>query len=232
MSDLYVGSYWAARKEDLQQSADRLLACLVGLKERNPAFAQWYEKGTSRMDSLKRPVDLRNNERLSQILEAGRHRRDADGSSISELGFHCGLWNGGSGTMSASISVTCGSHSANPNLRNAVVITLPTLSSGLSCAQCYLDVLKTVAEAWEPEWGGVISESSRNARCSDPAAPFVDWMLYINRIDIDHANLPATAKAVNVAGKGTVIIVQERPIDPNQQLDLANVDKVAAILDL
>jgi hypothetical protein len=229
MSDFYLGAYWGPRQESIGQCADRLQACLERLRDCDEVFSQWYEKGKSRKDALKKPMDFQAKASLVRILDAGRHRRDLDRSVMDDLGFHVGLWNGGSDSRSASISVSCGSYCDNPNLRNAVVINLPEDFGGLADKDRCVQVLKCVAETWEPDWAGVISETSRNARPFNPAMPFVDWIFYINRIGIDRAKLPAAATACEVEGKGTVVIVQDRPIDPASQPDLANANAVGTM---
>jgi hypothetical protein len=229
MNDLYIGAYWGPRQESVGQCADRLIACLERLRDCDEVFSQWFEKGRSRKDALKKLMDFHTKANLFRILEAGRTRRDLDRAVIDDLGFHVGLWNGGAETRSASISISCGIYAENPHLRNSVVITLPEDLGGLSDKDRCVKVLKVVADTWEPDWAGVISETSRNARSFSPALPFVDWMFYINRIGIDRAKLPTAATACEVEGKGTVVIVQDRPIDPASQPDLANAKAVGTM---
>jgi hypothetical protein len=57
-------------------------------------------------------------------------------------------------------------------------------------------------------------------------------MVYINQIGIFPAGLPATATKLELTGKGTVVIVQDHPIDPYKPADLSNVNAVSASLSL
>jgi hypothetical protein len=232
MNDLYLGAYWGPRQESIGQCADRLAAFLEGLCDCDDAFAQWYEKGKSRKSALRKPFNFRANKNVLNILESGRHCRDLDRSVMDDLGFHVGLWNGGTETHSVSISISCGLYCPNPHLRNSVVITLPEDLGGLADKDRCVRVLKIVADTWEPDWAGVISKASRNARAFNPAMPFVDWMFYINRIGIDRAKLPTAATASEIEGKGTVVIVQDRPIDPANEGDLANANAVATMFGI
>ena len=229
MSDLYIGAYWGPRQESVGQCADRLMACLERLRDCDEFFSQWFEKGKSRRDALALPFDLRSKEKTLQLLESGRSKRDVDRTTIEDLGFRIDLWNGKASTRAAAISVRCGLYAENPHLRNSVVIDLPEDLGGLADKDHCAQVLKCVAETWEPDWAGVISRTSRNARSFNPALPFVDWMFYINRLGIDRAKLPDSATAFEVDGKGTLVIVQDRPIDPVNRADLSNANAVAGL---
>jgi hypothetical protein len=232
MSDLYIGAYWGPRQESVAQCAERLMACLERLHDCDEVFSQWFEKGKSRKDALSKPFEFRAEDNVLRLLEASRHRHELDRSVMDDLGFMVGLWNGGSDVRSTSLSVTCGSYIENLNLRNSVVLDLPEELGGLADKDHCVQVLKCVAETWEPDWAGVISRTSRNARSFNPAVPFVDWMVYINQIGIFPAGLPATATKLELTGKGTVVIVQDHPIDPYKPADLSNVNAVSASLSL
>lgn len=229
MNDLYIGAYWGPRQESVGQCADRLMACLERLRGCDEVFSQWFEKGKSRRNALSLPCDLQSQEKTMQLLDSGRSKRDFDRTTIEDLGFRVSLWNGQASTRSASISISCGIYNENPHLHNSVVITLPEDLGGLSDKDRCVKVLKVVADTWEPNWAGVISETSREARHHKPGTPFVDWMFYINRIGIDRAKLPAAATACEIDGKGTVVIVQDSPIDPASQSDLANANAVGSM---
>lgn len=232
MSDLYIGAYWGPRQESVGQCADRLMACLDRLRDCDEVFSQWFEKGKSRRDALALPIDLRSQEKTLQLLESGRSKRDLDRTTIDDLGFRVNLWNGQASTQSATISISCGIYAENPHLRNSVVLDLPEDLGGLADKDHCVQVLKCVAETWEPDWAGVISRTSRNARSFNPALPFVDWMVYVNQIGIVPAGLPARATKMELTGKGTVVIVQDHPIDPSNPADLSNVNAVRASLSL
>lgn len=232
MNELYLGAYWGPRQESIDECANRLMACLERLHECNDAFANWFEKGKSRKSALHNPLDFQSREKVLSILAAGRHRRNLDRSVIDDLGFHIGLWNGYSDFRSVAISVSCGLYCESPHLRNSVVLDLPEELGSVSGKDQCIKILNVVADTWEPDWAGVISETSRNVRQINPELPFVDWMFYINRIGIDHTKLPATATAREIEGKGTVIIVQDRPIDPACQHDLANANAIEMMLSI
>lgn len=232
MSDLYLGAYWGPRRENVGQCADHLTSFLHGLRDCNETFDQWFEKGKSRKNSLASPFDFRSREETFQLLESGRSKRDLDQSTIDDLGFRVSLWNGRTATRSSTISISCGIYADNPHLRNSVVIDFPDDVDCLADKDQCFQVLKCVAETWQPDWAGVISRTSRKARPFNPTVPFVDWMVYVNQIGMFSSKLPVTATTVELEGKGTVVIVQDHPIDPTNPTDLLNVKAVSAALNL
>jgi hypothetical protein len=232
MSDLYIGAYWGPRQESVGQCSERLIACLERLRDCDEVFSQWFEKGKSQRGALALPFDSRSQEKTLQLLESGRSKRDVDRSTIEDLGFRVSLWNGQASTRSAMISIICGIYTANPHLRNSVVLDLPEDLGGFADKVHCVQVLKCIAQTWEPDWAGVISRKSRNSRSFNPELPFVDWMVYVNQIGIVPVGLPATATKMELAGKGTVVIVQDHPIDPSNPDDLSNVSAVSVSLSL
>lgn len=220
MSDLYAGAYWGPRRESIDRCADRFIDCLAGIAKFGDVFAKWYEKGKSSRDARARIIDVQSRESVVRLLEKGRNRRDIDGSVIADLGFHLGVWNGAGRQRAASFSVTCGLYNQNPNLSNAVVLNLPEDLGELADKERCVELLAALVRAWEPEWAGVISTASRNSRPF--RSPFVDWIVYVNR-RVDRSKLPSAASVKVVDGLGTIILVQEHPIDPSNPMDIANV---------
>jgi hypothetical protein len=77
--------------------------------------------------------------------------------------------------------VKCGLYDKNPNLCNCVTLELPEeLGVSNSCEQMK-GLLFATAEAWEPDWAGVMSRESMHRDGFSAERPFVDWMVYISR---------------------------------------------------
>ena len=227
MGDLFIGAYWGPRQESVGQCADRLMVCFELLRDCDEVLSRWFEKGKSPREALGQPVDLLSHEKTLQLLESGRRKRELDRTTIEDLGYRVSLWNGQASTKSANVSICCGIHAENPHLLNSVVFDLPEDLTGLPDRDQCMKILRIFVDTWEPDWAGVISRASRNARPCNPALPFVDWMFYINRVGFDRGKLPAAATAFEIERKGTVVVVQDRPINPASQIDLANVNAVA-----
>lgn len=227
MSDLYIGAYWGPRKESSEQCADRLATCLKELASVSDVFSSWFEKGRSRRDALTHPIQQ---DGILALVKSGSNKRDSDKSAIEDLGFRVGLWNGASEEHSVSLSVTCGSYSQVAGLGNSVVLNFPENLGTLTKREQASEVLASIARAWEPQWAGIISRASRNARPFTPGAPFVDWMIYLSELGSAPSKLPASASVVSVDDLGIIIITQEYPIDANDQSHVQNVQAVEAAI--
>ncbi|HMP80759.1 MAG TPA: hypothetical protein PKD54_14990, partial [Pirellulaceae bacterium] len=189
IDDLYLGAYWRPRKESTEKCAERLLVCLNELAKGSEVFASWYDKARSKRDGktreleLSRPVHLWPQEKVVQLLEMGRNRRDLDKSVIEELGYHVSLWNWGepnraiSPMRSAKLDVHCGVYAEGGNY---VVVDFPEDPDDLIEKEWALQALVAVVRAWEPDGGGIVSRASRSPRPFTPGSPFVDWMIYLN----------------------------------------------------
>lgn len=227
MSDLFIGAYWGPRQESAEQCAERLATCLKELATASDAFPSWYKKGKSRSDALKRPVQPDD---LLMLVESGSNKRDNDKSVIEDLGFRVGVWNGASEERSASLSITCGLFAQNANLRNSVVLDFPEVLGDLGRKEGALQALVAVVRAWEPDWAGVVSRASRSTRPFTPGSPFVDWMIYLNCLDIGPSQLPSSASVVKLGDQGSIIITQDVPVDANDQNHVQNVRAVEAAI--
>lgn len=230
MSDLYIGAYWGPRRESDVQCAHRMTTCLQRLRNCDEVFSQWFQKATSRSNALTLPIDIGPQDAALSLFKSGRNRRDNDQTPIEDLGFRVSLWNGHKSTRSSAMSVACGIYADNQHLRNSVVLDLPDELANASGKDRCLAILTAVVDAWEPDWAGVISRTSRNSRSPNPASPFVDWMVYINRPGINYSSLPSAATTSNIGGRRVVVVVQDRPINPASQADVENADAVATLL--
>jgi len=229
MGDWYIGAYWGPRKESAHMCAERLASCLNDLAAVSKVFAAWYEKGKSRRNALRRTVEP-TQDALVDVLNAERNRRDLSKAVIDELGFRVGLWNGASEEQAASLSISCGMYAQNEYLWNAVVLNFPERLGDLGKKEPALKALLAIVRAWEPEWAGVMSHSSIETRLFTPGSPFVDWMIYLRRDDINRSRVPPSASVVNVDDLGTIIITQDVPVDANNQEHVQNIQVVEAAI--
>lgn len=231
MNDLYIGAYWGARQESPRLCADRLINCLDALRNCSEVFAEWYKKSKSRKGALTLSFDFRSPEQAQSLFETSQIKSDLDQTTIDDLGFRMSLWNGAASPRSAAISIICGVYAKNPHLRNSVVLDLPEILD-LSDKDRYVSVLTSIVQAWEPDWAGVISRATRDSRPFNPAVPFIDWIFYVSRTGLASRSLPATVSTCELPGKGTVVILQDRPIDPANPTDLSIVNAVTDSLNI
>jgi len=230
--DFYVAGYWGPRRESIVECAERLTRCLSFLAECNELFAAWYDKGKSRKDARARQVYPAQREQVLAILEKGRHWTDVPRTLMEDLGFSVGLWNGTSDETASSFRTHCGCYSDVKGLWNNALVEPPGRITAFATVTMMCGILKALITAFEPEWGGVIDGDSRDARNCPIGRPVVDWIFYINRLDIDLSKLPPSASIQPVENLGTIIVVQDRPIDPTNPQDLQNIKMVEAALGL
>lgn len=227
-----LGAYWPSREESIEECGSRLGEFFEKLANCDPVLGSWYERGRSRSEASKRHVDGSDPHYLLDLLARGQNRRDAEPREvIEELGFSVGLWNGAEDDKDAGLSIKCGLHwksqSRNAGLSNNVILTLPSDLGELRRAESMARVLAVVSEAWEPAWAGVMSRSAMNARNFDSGRLFVDWMIYVPW-EVDP--LPPPTSIVQLAGRGSIVVVQ--PIAPagNDPEELARIQRVDELL--
>jgi hypothetical protein len=229
-SGFFVGAYWAARKESIDQCADRLHRFFVDLAACDPTLATWYEKGRSHKQALEKQAEIRDSSYLLSLLDRGRHRRDVGRTVMEELGFRVGLWNGGSENKTAGLNITCGLYwtSPNPNasMSNCLTLDLPEDLGELKHAERMACVLAAIAREWEPDWAGVISRDAMSARAFNAKAPFVDWMVFIPR-KIDGVPAPSSVMQLE---NGSLIVVQPDPPAVNNAEAQERIRKIESIL--
>lgn len=224
--DLYIGAYWKARQESAHQCASRLSRLLVELARCDAVFASWCKKARKRRDATQSQIGIDDVEALSDLLEAGRNRRDIDNRAIDDLGYRVGIWNGEATSKAVSLSVTCGAYSPNAQLGNSVVLDFPEELGDLAKWDHTIQVLSAVAQAWEPDWAGVISRASRERRNFQPGVPFVDWMLYLSNQIYSVPEIQQACSVQPVDDLGTIVVVQTSPIEAD---NAAHVEAVRAV---
>lgn len=234
-SGFFLGAYWPARKESIEQCADRLRLFFADLATCDPALATWYNLGRSRKKALEKRADVGNLDGLLTLLNKGRHRRDMPRTVIEELGFSVGLWNGREEGKDVGLGITCGlywvSPTPNASLSNCVTLNLPEDLGELKQVERMTRVLAVVARAWQPEWAGAMSRGAMNLRDFKSKKPFVDWMLYVSKSLMPRVPAlpkPSTVRAVD--GIGSIIVVQDEPPDPTNPEHVRNIQQVESAI--
>ena len=227
---MFVGAYWGPREEDIEGCAARVMDFFRRLSSISPFWARWYNIRRTRRNASKSSMNLASKKVIIELLDQGRNRGDTDNSIIEDLGFRVGLWNGEKKDRDASVNVHCGAY--HPHSGNSVLIYLPRGVPELIAPEPCAALLEAVVRSFEPEWGVVSSGATRSALQKKVGVPFVDWIFYHNQCDLDASKLPTSASYKIIDTLGTIVVVQDRPIDPTNQQDLANVRMVAAALNV
>ncbi len=213
MDSFYVGAYWKARKESVAECTDRLSEFLSRLSASHEVYSTWYEKGMKRRNIAQKKVDISDRSRLVGLLVKGRSRADdVKRSIIEDLGFSVSLWNGQPEAKAVSFNVACGIFFSSPHFANCVVLDLPDALQDFAQSSRVVEVVRLVAECWEPDWGGAISRMSREQRGYSDGGPFVDWIVYLSDAIATVAAVPAPSRVERVGRLGSIVVVQDEPV--------------------
>lgn len=231
----YAGAYWGARKESPQECARRTAAFLDLLAQCEPFLAQWYKPTRSLKDARKYPLMPPDVPTLTELFRRGVNR-EKGGPAIEELGFSFWFGNGGGHYDSSDLRILCGCYSEV--VPNACVLTLPTLGYGANAervltAPVLTGAVRSMALAWEPDWGVVMSHEHRemDAAQSEPEAPYVGWVTYLARHRGRVPPLPAPVRIEPVEDKGTLIILTPERFTASNPEHVALAARVRELLD-
>jgi hypothetical protein len=209
----YVGAYWGNRKETAEQCAQRLESLLKGLSLAGEAFSQWYEKGHSAKEALRREVRT-DKDSLKGLLERGRSRRDSNGGVMEDLGFSLSIWNGSTDAESDLI-VHCASWASTPAvwIPNSCVLNLPSDgpdSDRFRNVDTLVTLVDSIVRAFEPERAVVTSEDDRDiVSNANPGARMVGWLTYVDASRDRLPRLPPGVRVVSMGDSGSLIIATE-----------------------
>ena len=232
----YVGVYWGNRPETPGDCARRTCLLLQELSRCDLAFGQWFEKGRSRADALKRPVNT-DEEALGELFQKSRRRHGVGGTRGSDLGSRIGLWNGAPEGESAAISMNCGCYASTAKvwIPNTCVIDLPQEGASaerLLKVPVLLSVLGTVVMALEPEWGVVTSDAAREATLKpEPGTPLVGWITYLGVPLRSPLPLPMQSRVVPIGASGSAVVVTDELFTAENPQHVKGVDAVRAGLE-
>jgi hypothetical protein len=175
-----IGIYWGPRRETAAECATRLAGYLVCLSREHQLLSQWYVKQRSR-NAEKVPIAVPGDSaRLIQMISSGRNRHDVGGDVMESLGFRVGLCNGASGEESAALSIKCGLYEENPNLGNAVVLTItPSKDADLANMNVCKRLLLCGVGAWQPDWGAIFFSGSQALQNRVGRSLFLDQVLWV-----------------------------------------------------
>ncbi|MGZ3460428.1 MAG: immunity 52 family protein [Archangium sp.] len=94
-----------------------------------------------------------------------------------------------------------------------------------------IEMMRALVLAWEPDWGGVISESYRELRDEPVGPPFTGWLMYFSRRRGAVPPLPAPVRVEPVEDKGSLIILTPERFTVDNPAHVALADHVRASLD-
>jgi hypothetical protein len=205
IENYYAASYWLARSESAESCARHAERFFHLLGRCDPAWTRWYEPADSFEEARKRPFtpDAASFEEL--FAREQHHFGDR---------FSFRLWTGDNQEETSSAGGTCGS--ASPLIPSNCLLEPfdegPVVERILS-APVMTEVLRSMAIAWDPEWGVATTDAHRQMAVKGfpHAGTFVGWVMYFSRLRGTVPPLPAPVRIEPVEDKGTlVILIPER----------------------
>lgn len=224
----YAGVYWGARKEAPAQCAERAAKLLASLSNVDGSLAHWFQQGRSRKDARKRAIDL-SLPALEEFIRRGKDRQ------FDDLGFSVAGWNGADNDHDAcGFNFTCGGDSKW--VQNTCVFTLPgrgPSAERVLTAPALVGLLRSMASAWEPDWGVAMSDQLRERLKprSAKGGPYVGWVTYLARHRGAVPPLPAPVSIEAVEDKGTLIVLTPERFTVAYPEHVALAEHVHAVLE-
>jgi immunity protein 52 of polymorphic toxin system len=228
---LSAGVYWGDRPESAGQCAGRYLRMINALEAGGfPASRDWRAAVTGRQHPAPMIMDVHA---VEQLLLAGGEYTNSGGAAVPELGYRLRATSGGE-PPGVALGVRCAVSAGQPGLVNGVVLgpsgrePAPGNWTGLAPA-----LIRSLVEAWEPDWGFFGPHSLRRAQEHQHQArgPFVGAVTYLSRALGPLPRLPAAA-AVRHIGPGSLVSLTggDRLPDPQRVLELASLLRAAGLL--
>ncbi len=221
----YAGVYWPARQESAEECARRAERFFRLLAQCDPIYAHWFEQA----NSLKKALQLQFEPTYETFLRFFKSRKYSEGS----FGFSFSAWTGhkenGHG---GAVLLSCGSAVTPPP--NSCILEFPYAGpeeQRVLTAPVLTEVLRALVLAWEPDWGGVISESYRDMRDEPIGPPYMGWLMYLSRHRGEVPPLPSPVRVEPVEDKGTLIILTPERFTVDNPSHVALADEVRALLD-
>jgi hypothetical protein len=225
-SKSYIGAYWDARAQSVDDCAARLHRLFEQLAQIDPLLSGWRPGASSKRAAIAAPV-ISTQKELAEYLVAGQ-TRDRNGAAHAELGSIVGFWNGNPDDRAAAgLSVRCGA-TFGPN---SVVLHLPQTDAAptLYEQQTAQQLLRIIIDAWQPTravWTSnvLVDEQSEPDRPTEDGG-FIGgqlvghpagWATFLSDTEavmFDRALLPTSA-AVQRVGAGTLVTLGDDPADP------------------
>lgn len=227
----YAGAYWGPRKESPEECARRAAVFLNLLAPAEPFLAHWYLPARSRKDARRHPLTPPDVSILSELFRRGVNR-ERGGPAFEELGFHVGLHNGGAAYDDAGLRIRCGDFGgATPN---SCVLSLPSRGSNAErvvTAPVLAEVLRAMAQAWEPEWAVATSAEHRDILSeTGRTGTFVGWVTYLSRRRGPVPPLPAPVRIEPVGDTGVLIVLTPERLTAGNPAHVELARRVGALL--
>ncbi len=161
ISEGYVTAVWSPRKEVVDACAERFALSLRQLETIDTRFSKWLHVRRRGRVEVKPECAL-----LKGLLLAGRNRTDFPPRRvIEELGFYASLMTDSKEDKERmGLSLNCGNYSSRV-LSHCSIEFAPSgsLSYHSVPLSVQIEVLKSLVQAWHPDWGAICSRTLRES---------------------------------------------------------------------
>jgi hypothetical protein len=232
MLETYIaGTYWNARREDVDACARRTELFFALLARCDPSLGQWHRGGRAPRGSPGHRVRVNDPEELRELLLQGRNRGDLTKSVIEDLGFGLHVWNQEPDDQATRLMLRCGVYS--PFSKNVCLLTPPSegeAAERMLSAPVMAQVLTCMATAWDPDWGVATTHEFREA-LSKNGDVRMGWMMYFARRWGTVPPLPAPVRMEPVGSLGTLVILSPERLTASDPEHVALGRRVRELLD-
>ncbi|MFP2926856.1 immunity 52 family protein [Pyxidicoccus sp. 3LG] len=224
MESYYAGVYWLGRKEPAERCARRAERFFLSLSRCDPTLGTWFEKARTREEALKRPLAPTQATFEKMFLDKRYQTLD---------GFAVGGWTGHAEGSGGAASFFCGS--SNQKVPANCLVQLPFEGADAErvlTAPSVSGVLRTMAQAWEPDSGVLMSNAYLRALGDAADADvLVGWVTYLSHRRGTVPPLPAPVRVEPVEDLGTLVILTPERFTASNPEHVALAARVHAVLD-
>jgi hypothetical protein len=220
----YAGAYWPGRKESAGKCARRAERFFRLLSQCDPIYARWFEQARSLEKALQLQFEP-SYETFQRFFKRRKYREGASGFSFSAWTGHVEDGYGGV------VVLNCGCPVAPPP--NSCLLDLPHAGPAgqrVLTASVLTEVVRAMVLAWEPDWGGAISEDYLELRNEPMGPPYTGWVMYLSRGRGEVPPLPEPVRVEPVEDKGSLIILTPERFTVENPAHVALADQVRALL--
>ena len=228
MEQYHIGAYWGPRKDPLADCTRHIYDFLTGLANIDAFFSQWKRQGRSRIDAMKKVVEISYDE-LYKLLSRGVNRTDVGRIVIESLGNNISLWDGTDEDTDHSISINCNVTSIR--VKNSCLLDFPSdtgILARLLRPECSTEILELMIRCFTPDYAVVTSDKIR--QIVEPSDITIGWISYYAADYLQVPLLPEIFQTRTVEGQGTLITAGNEPLTHENPEHVKRVEKLYALL--
>lgn len=175
---MFLGIYWAGRRESKRDCADRIASFLVAILSVDSDLSRWYLKASSKKGA-RVPVDI-SREAIENALRS--NNRDTDGQAIAELGYGLAIWNGKNASFSASVGVI------SPFVSNSAVLSFAGMSP--TDGAFWEQLIKIAVTSFDPDTAVVTNHEYLERHCAQASDEMRGWFVYKRGMQVVESPFP------------------------------------------